>query len=389
MAAALSPRGALLLASAAAAAAQSTMPVIGILSLPMDLPAPVANFSSYFVASYVKWLEAGGARVVPLLFDAPASATQALLAQLNGVLITGGAAAFFEADGVTLTRYAATAQLALNESLRAAANGEWFPVWGTCLGHELLLVLAAGPDGSVLGDGFDSEDIQLALAPTADAASSRLWGTVNEEQADAWAWLTTENITENLHVKGIEPASFAASAALVAGYRVLSTNVDRNGRPFVSSFEAKTAPVYGTQFHPEKPAYEWTASYNIPHSYHAVVANMALSRFLVNEARKNARAFASRDGLLAALIGNYVPVFTASQPNPRLSVYEELFVFGPWTGGASGGSAAAGGNESAVVFAAVGGSVAFAAAVLAAFVVWRSRRAGTRAGATEYEPLAV
>ena len=33
----------------------------------------------------------------------------------------------------------------------------------------LLLVLAAGPNRTVLGSGFDSEDVQLALAPTAEA----------------------------------------------------------------------------------------------------------------------------------------------------------------------------------------------------------------------------
>ena len=253
---AAAPLGARLAAFACAAlplaAAQTAMPVIGVLSLPMDLPPPLANYSSYFVASYVKWLEAGGARVVPILYDAPAEATLALLAQLNGAVLTGGAAAFFEADGLTLTRYATTAQLVLNESLRAQQSGEWWPVWGTCLGHELLMVLAAGPDHSVLGDGFDSEDLQLALTPTVDAASSRLWGTVNEEQPDAWAYLTAENITENLHVKGVEPSSFAASSALSSGYRFMSTNLDRAGRPFVSSFESKTAPVYGVQFHPEK-----------------------------------------------------------------------------------------------------------------------------------------
>jgi len=40
-------------------------------------------------------------------------------------------------------------------------------------------------------------------------------------------------------------------------FDVLSTNSDRQGVDFVSSIEAKDFPIYGTQWHPEKNAYEW------------------------------------------------------------------------------------------------------------------------------------
>ena len=325
-----------ILLAACAASAQTLEPIIGVLTLPNTLPAPLANYTSQFPASYASWLGSGGARVVPIHFDAPAAATLALLAQLNGAVLTGGGTAFFEADGVTLTPYATTAQLIFNESLSAAARGEWWPVWGTCLGHELLLVLAAGPDGAVLSQGFDSEDLQLALAPTPEAAASRLWGAVAAEEPAAWAWLTSENITENLHVQGVEPAAFAANAALAANYTVLTTNVDRQGRPFVSSFEGKLAPVYGSQFHSEKPAWEWTADYAIPHTYHAIVANNALARFFVNEARRNSRAFASRAVMFAALIGNTPPFFTAGLADATLRKWEAVYVFGPAGGSEAG-----------------------------------------------------
>ena len=39
---------------------------------------------SYFPASYVKWLESGGARVVAIPYDAPLATTAALLKQING-----------------------------------------------------------------------------------------------------------------------------------------------------------------------------------------------------------------------------------------------------------------------------------------------------------------
>ena len=45
---------------------------------------------SYFAASYVKFLEAGGAKVVPILSTDSAEDVSKLVLQLNGVLFTGG-----------------------------------------------------------------------------------------------------------------------------------------------------------------------------------------------------------------------------------------------------------------------------------------------------------
>ena len=48
---------------------------------------------------------------------------------------------------------------------------------------------------------------------------------------------------------------------------ILSVNKDVNGLEFVSTMEAKNYPIFGTQFHPEKNAYEWAPKYpGIPHT---------------------------------------------------------------------------------------------------------------------------
>ena len=48
---------------------------------------------------------------------------------------------------------------------------------------------------------------------------------------------------------------------------ILSVNKDVNGLEFVSTIEAKNYPIFGTQFHPEKNAYEWAPKYpGIPHT---------------------------------------------------------------------------------------------------------------------------
>jgi gamma-glutamyl hydrolase len=320
-------RAAALSALLAGASSSTLRPIIGVLTLPNDLPPSLSQYTSYFPSSYASWLASGGARVAAVRFDAPAAETRQLLSSLNGAVLTGGGAAFFADDG-SLTPYAATAQLLLDESLAAASRGETWPLWGTCLGHELALVLAAGPNRSVLSAGFDSENLALALTPTPAAATSRLWGSAPPE---VWRWLTdpAENNTINLHVQGVTPEDFDGSA-LSRSFVSLSTNVDRAGREFVSSAEAKDAPIYTTQFHPEKPAYEFYPGYAIPHSDHAIHANAWTARFFVNESRKNSRSFATVEDENAALIYGTPPIFTAADPNPKLQVWEQIYAF--WGG---------------------------------------------------------
>ena len=40
-------------------------------------------------------------------------------------------------------------------------------------------------------------------------------------------------------------------------WTILAENDDEDGLRFVSMLEAKSWPIWGVQFHPEKPMYEW------------------------------------------------------------------------------------------------------------------------------------
>ena len=314
--------------AAAAAAAVNDRPIIGLLTLPNDQTSLPAGTASYVPASYARWLEAAGARVAPLRFDSPPAVTRALLKGLNGVLFPGGAASFFNGDG-SPTAFTATAQLAYEESVAAAAaGGEAFPLWGTCLGHELLLLLASGLNRSVLTAGFDAEYLLLPLDPAPAAPRSRTWGSmIGGDVPGAFSWMTAEAITVNLHSLGVAPADFAGAPPLARDFEVLATNVDRAGRPFVSSFEGRALPIYGSQFHPEKPQFEFTGAYPIPHGWHALAGNGALARFFVNETKRSARAFASPAEENAALLYNWPLVFTAASGDDKLARWESVYVF--------------------------------------------------------------
>ena len=250
-------------------AAATDRPVIGVVAQPV----PVAGGGQYIAASYVKFVEMAGGRAVPLSYDSPNATSRALLAQLNGVLFPGGAAALPD-----------VARAALAHSAAAAARGEVFPVWGTCLGFEWIVEALGGPDA--VASGFDAENVSLPLDLTAAAATSALLGGAGK--APLRAALAAEPLAMNNHRKGISPAAFAASPPLARALAVLSTNVDGRGARFVSSVESRDGGhVFAVQWHPEKNAFEFGERDGVPyeainHSAHAVAATFALAKTFVD-----------------------------------------------------------------------------------------------------------
>lgn len=66
-------------------------PLIGILTQPLDESSvSSAGPRSYLAASYVKFVEAGGARAVPVRYDAPPDEIMRIFAAVNGLLLPGG-----------------------------------------------------------------------------------------------------------------------------------------------------------------------------------------------------------------------------------------------------------------------------------------------------------
>lgn len=65
-------------------------PVIGILAKPSEYDQYPMNDWNYMAASYVKYIESAGARVVPIQWDLPFDNITRIMRSLNGFLLTGG-----------------------------------------------------------------------------------------------------------------------------------------------------------------------------------------------------------------------------------------------------------------------------------------------------------
>jgi hypothetical protein len=174
------------------------------------------------------------------------------------------------------------------------------------------------------------------------------------------------------------PSDFASHSSLSSAFDVLATDVDRNvcfplfllsilsidrsihpsvdlswqalirssclcaqGKAFVALIEGKNMPIYGAQFHSEKPMYEWwpnevwtrvlsggfepapltccvvsvrtvldnvVCAQVIQHTHEAITANSYFMGFFVDEARRSTHSFPA--GTTIDFIYNYAPEFT-------------------------------------------------------------------------------
>ena len=275
--------------------ATTERPVIAVVSLPYE--DYDASQGSYIYSYYATFLESAGARVVPLVYDLPDDALQKLLASVNGVLFTGGGLSL-NAD----TKYYQTAEKIFATSMKQwETTGEPLPLWGTCMGFQLLCILSSGGNHSILLEhAYDSSDVAWPLTFTPLAQKSFLFGdvpaSVSGTAKDVFAMASRLNVTFNWHHDGVDPSSWDSNIILAQRLEVLSTNVDKQGKPFVSTVEGrKGLPLYATQWHPERPGFCWGKDEHSPHTEEAIAVGNWMARRFVARARESSHSFGSSD----------------------------------------------------------------------------------------------
>ncbi|XP_042255871.1 gamma-glutamyl hydrolase [Thunnus thynnus] len=287
-------------------AKKNDRPIIGVLTQEVYSPKP--HQTSYIAASYVKYLESAGARVVPVLINQTLEEYKTLFNSINGILYPGGGVSIISSG------YARAAKIFYDLAIEANQKGDYFPVWGTCLGFEQLTYLTSG---KTLLTRTNTTSVALPLNFTNETKESRLFKGFPAELMEA---LASEPLTENSHKWSMAVETFNTNEELKMFYKVLSTNTDGKIE-FVSTVEAYDYPIYGTQWHPEKNAFEWTRPY-IPHSPSAIKTTFYMAEFFVSEARKNFHRFETEEGEGKALIYNYSPVYTGIK-----SAFEQMYFF--------------------------------------------------------------
>ncbi|MEE6463890.1 hypothetical protein FKM82_006091 [Ascaphus truei] len=284
-------------------------PIIGILAQETHFENLQVFGKSYLAASYVKTIESAGARVVPIRLHLSEQEYVKIFNSINGVLFPGG--------GVDLinSEYARIASIFYNLALKANDRGNYFPIWGTCLGFEELTYLTSG---EIVLTMTNTEDISIPLNFTVAASQSKLFRNIPLQLFND---LSSKPLTANFHHWSLSLQNFTANKKLSSFYNVLTTNSDGQVE-FISTFEAYKYPFYGVQWHPEKSPFEWRRTSSTSHAAESVKVAFYMADFFVNEARKNFHHFLNEEEENRALIYNYNPVHTGVT-----SVFEQIYFF--------------------------------------------------------------
>ncbi|KAK3725012.1 hypothetical protein QZH41_017470, partial [Actinostola sp. cb2023] len=256
----------------------------------------IKDGDSYIATSYVKYVEAAGARVVPIRNNLTEEAVASLFYSINGILLPGGSVDVFK------SKYTKTAKILFKLAKEANDKGDVFPIWSTCLGYEMLHILVA--KGKPIRVDCDAENLSLPLTFYKDFRKSRL---LKSAPKNVLKYLSALNITMHMHSACITVKMYRKEKDLKRFFRIVATNRDRKNIEFVSMVEGINYPFYGSQFHPEKNQFEWTLKENINHSYQAIEAMQYLANFFVNQARMSGHKFASTKEERKSLIFNYQP----------------------------------------------------------------------------------
>lgn len=290
-----------LLATLVVCASATDRPIIGILAQDV-CTTPCPKNQTYISASYVKFVEQAGARVVPIFVNREEDYYVKIFNAVNGILFPGGGV-----DALN-SSYGRAATVLYNLALEANQNGTVFPIWGTCLGLEVVARLAVG--GRQILRTCQAQGVGLPLNFTDDFRESRLFRDLPLRLEKV---LRSKPMTYNAHHFCVTLEDFEAFK-LGKSFRILSTNEDLEGVTFVSSIEALSVPVFAVQFHPEMAVFEWgnrkPERRNLHHNRDTAMFSQFLANFFVEQARHNEHSFMSKDEEHRALIYNYQPVYT-------------------------------------------------------------------------------
>ena len=151
------------------------MPIYGILAQPLSNDDPLdtadeyGNFAftespalsnSFIKMSHVKYLEQGGARIVPVSYRLNENQISNLLSQLNGIYIPGDSQSILENE-----RYLNAIKLTLQYAQNANLDGH-FPLVAMGYGYiGLMMQGIKGKDSIVVNDEIQQVELNLSLFP--------------------------------------------------------------------------------------------------------------------------------------------------------------------------------------------------------------------------------
>ena len=261
-------------------------PVIGVLSVPVTKLINKKSHSkirSYIDSNYIKWLQSEGARVVIIHFDWSLEKIYNILQQLNGVLLTGGSIkGRYNQDFYQYLK-------SFNLIYQYALSRHDYPIWATCLGFEIILLLQQYDYQTIYNSNMNNIHVLSDLRDRVPTIMTSLpFDLVSAKivHNDFFKFFNLNYIhyLNNPccymdHIWGME-YNKEMITLLEPNITIISTNIADNKKRYISTFKFKKYPIFGVQWHPEKVLFDWENP-AIPHdTFSKYISRMCVKTFI-------------------------------------------------------------------------------------------------------------
>jgi len=214
-----------------------------------------------YPTNYVHWVRLSGAVPIVIPYHIPSIQLHKIMNDVDGLVFTGGDIESSKYSKSQYTTYLRTIQKCIQKAKEYNDNGVYYPLWGICLGFELLILLEEADDISTLFQNVEVREHYSSSSLQFTSARSTL--TSYFTAAEIRRFKKTQCVIHR-HTYSFKKKEYPF---------LITTAVDHG---YISMFEFKDYPFYGCQFHVEHP-------FNDASTY----ISYKLSLFLKEECSKN------------------------------------------------------------------------------------------------------
>ena len=220
--------------------------IVGIVSVPLTPEKKYFKVcgDSYIASSHLKWLKSQD--VETLIIPYNTKDIKYYFSKVQGLYLPSGGA--FASNQ---TEYYKCCKKLIQMAMKENDKGNYFPIWGCCMGFQQMLIIADGNDDlDNLLTKFDSfNNLLCNIDLTEDGKNSTIMNGLDKHTRER---IVKKKCTLNNHMLGISPRKMKANKLMHSFYKIVGTSRDRKNREFVSIIEARQYPFYAVQWHPER-----------------------------------------------------------------------------------------------------------------------------------------
>jgi gamma-glutamyl hydrolase len=189
--------------------------------------------------AYVDWFMDRGVHVLLIPYDT--TQHEEYSSMIHGLLIPGGEIGHVLKNKAFIHSVTRFVEISLQPNI-------YFPIWGTCLGFEMLLTVIGGAMTFKKYKADGLYPIQL----TPDGKKSRMFHSFSPQYLH---FLEHKKSTLQHHHYGMSVADFMDNLHLTRFYHIIATSMDEKGKEYIAAIEGKYYPIYGVSWHPERQSH--------------------------------------------------------------------------------------------------------------------------------------